>query len=93
MAKLLDILNDENLSDVFIRILSKFTNTNILFLRRDSKSSTPLFLYEYYRSDQPGSNNLILFNFSGHYRTIYSKNPLETQRKIAEIIRDPTKKW
>ena len=90
ITKLLDILDDDNLSDIFIRILSRFTNTNILFLRRDSKSSEPYQL-QYYRSDQPRPNNLILLNFSGHYRTIYSDDPLETQRKIDEIIRD--KKW
>jgi len=84
--KLTDLLDDNNLGESFIRLLSKNQNINILVLTSDSRSKTP-FVLQYYKSELPDPKHLILLNVSGHYISLYhTYNSQFKENKINEII-------
>jgi hypothetical protein len=90
--KLTDILNDNNLSHIFIDLLSKYYNVNVLLLTRDSNSGKP-YGQHYFTSDLDDPRYLILLNTAGHYVSVIPEgNPLLKNTRIHEI-RDGSKKW
>ncbi len=90
--KLSDILNDDNLSEIFIELLSKYHNINVLLLTRDSRSVKP-YGNHFISSELDDPKYLILLNTSGHYVSLIpAGNPSLKQSRIQEI-RNGIKKW
>ena len=87
--KLRILFNDNNLSDLFIQVLSKTMNINILLLNRDEKEKeSMIYNMKYYDSEIEDSKYLILLNTQGHYMSVIPiGHPEMTRLKIQEIMK------
>jgi hypothetical protein len=88
--KLIILLNDDNLSELFIEVLSKSMGLNILLLMYDSKTKKKEeeqhYFQNYYDSTSTDPKYLILLNTQGHYMSVFpAGNPAMKQSKIEEI--------